>query len=131
MKDWGRERMYERKRLKAARIAKGVTQAELAQRIGVTTQAISSFEKGTKAPKMETVKRIAEALGISVAELYGRMDLAELWSNAACMGYCLMAMQQAGVPETMRRKVLACLEEKFDFYSLEDAKKASYANTEG
>lgn len=70
--------MYERKRLKAARIAKGVTQAELAQRIGVTTQAISSFEKGTKAPKMETVKRIAEALGISVAELYGRMDLAEL-----------------------------------------------------
>lgn len=53
------------------------------------------------------------------------------WSNAACMGYCLMAMQQAGVPETMRRKVLACLEEKFDFYSLEDAEKASYANTEG
>ena len=41
------------------------------------------------------------------------------------------AMQQAGVPETMRRKVLACLEEKFDFYSLEDAEKASYANTEG
>lgn len=53
------------------------------------------------------------------------------WSNAACMGYCLMAMQQAGVPETMRRKVLACLEEKFDFYSLEDAEKAGYANTEG
>lgn len=53
------------------------------------------------------------------------------WSNAACMGYCLMAMQQAGVPETMQRKVLACLEEKFDFYSLEDAEKASYANTEG
>lgn len=53
------------------------------------------------------------------------------WSNAACMGYCLMAMQQAGVPETMRRKVLACLEEKFDFYSLEDAEKAGCANTEG
>ena len=34
------------------------------------------------------------------------------WSNAACMGYCLMAMQQAGVPETMQKKVLACLEEK-------------------
>ena len=53
------------------------------------------------------------------------------WITAACMGYCLMAMQQAGVPETMRRKVLACLEEKFDFYSLEDAEKAGYANTEG
>ena len=48
------------------------------------------------------------------------------WSNAACMGYCLMAMRQAGVPEPMQRKVLACLEEKFDFYSLADAENAGY-----
>ena len=46
------------------------------------------------------------------------------WSNAACMGYCLMAMRQAGVPEPMQRKVLACLKEKFDFYSLADAENA-------
>lgn len=63
--------MYERKRLKAARIAKGVTQTELAARIGVTAQAVSSFEKGTKEPKMEMVKRIAEALGITPNELFG------------------------------------------------------------
>ena len=131
MKDWGRERMYERKRLKAARIAKGVTQAELAQRIGVTTQAISSFEKGAKAPKMETVKRIAEALGISVAELYGRMDLAELWSNAACMGYCLIAMRRANLRPGAQRRVLMVLEQCFDDVSVEDAEKAGYANTEG
>ena len=49
--------------------------------------------------------------------------LSEPWSNAACMGYCLMAMRQAGVPEPMQQKVLACLEEKFDFYSPEDAEK--------
>lgn len=52
--------------------------------------------------------------------------LSEPWSNAACMGYCLMAMRQAGVPEPMQRKVLACLKEKFDFYSLEDAENAGY-----
>ena len=50
--------------------------------------------------------------------------LSEPWSNAACMGYCLMAMRQAGVPEPMQQKVLACLEEKFDFYSLADAENA-------
>lgn len=55
--------------------------------------------------------------------------LNEPWSNAACMGYCLMAMQQAGVPEPMQKKVLVCLEEKFDFYSLEDAEKAGYRKT--
>ena len=52
--------------------------------------------------------------------------LSEPWSNAACMGYCLMAMRQAGVPEPMQRKVLACLEEKFDFYSLADAENAGF-----
>jgi len=56
--------------------------------------------------------------------------LNEPWSNAACMGYCLMAMQQAGVPEPMQKKILASLEEKFDFYSLEDAEKAGYRKTE-
>ena len=52
--------------------------------------------------------------------------LSEPWSNAACMGYCLMAMRQAGVPEPMQRKVLACLKEKFDFYSLADAENAGH-----
>ena len=29
--------------------------------------------------------------------------LSEPWSNAACKGYCLMAMRQAGAPEPMQR----------------------------
>ena len=33
--------------------------------------------------------------------------LSEPWSNAACMGYCLMAMRQAGVPEPMQRKAVS------------------------
>lgn len=58
------------------------------------------------------------------------MNLNGPWSNAACIGYCRMAMQQAGVPEPMQKKVLECLEEKFDFYSLADAEKAGYKKTE-
>lgn len=122
--------MYERKRLKAARIAKGVTQTELAERIGVTAQAVSSFEKGTKEPKMEMVKRIAEALGISVAELYGRTDLTDLWSNAACRGYCLIAMRRANLRPGVQRRVLIVLEQCFDDISVERAEKAGYENVE-
>lgn len=48
------------------------------------------------------------------------------WSNAACMGYCLIAMRRAN-----QRRVLMVLEQCFDDVSLEDAEKASYANTEG
>ncbi len=122
--------MYERKRLKAARIAKGVTQTELAARIGVTAQAVSSFEKGTKEPKMEMVKRIAEALGISVAELYGRTDLTDLWSNAACRGYCLIAMRRANLRPGVQRRVLMVLEQCFDDISVERAEKAGHENVE-
>lgn len=122
--------MYERKRLKAARIAKGVTQTELAARIGVTAQTVSSFEKGTKEPKMEMVKRIAEALGISVAELYGRTDLTDLWSNAACMGYCLIAMRRANLRPGVQRRVLMVLEQCFDDISVERAEKAGHENVE-
>lgn len=71
--------------------------------------------------------------GADISVTYDNKALAGLnepWSNAACMGYCLMAMQQAGVPEPMQKKVLVCLEEKFDFYSLEDAEKAGYRKTE-
>lgn len=58
------------------------------------------------------------------------IGLIEPWSNAACMGYCLMAMQQAGVPEPMQEKVLRELELSFDDVSIEAAEKAGYKKTE-
>lgn len=57
------------------------------------------------------------------------MNLNGPWSNPACMGYCLIAMRRAGVNVKMQKKVLVCLEEKFDFYSLAAAEKAGYRKT--
>ena len=48
-------------------------------------------------------------------------DLNGPWSNAACMGYCLIAMRRAG---------LRVLEGVFDDVSIEDAEKAGYDNRE-
>lgn len=53
------------------------------------------------------------------------------WSNAACMGYCLIAMRRAGLRPTVQRRVLLVLEGVFDDVSVEKAEKAVYANTEG
>ncbi len=50
--------------IKQARTAAGITQAELAKRLGVTPQAISQYERGIKNPKTETLKKIAAALGV-------------------------------------------------------------------
>lgn len=52
------------------------------------------------------------------------------WSNAACMGYCLIAMRRAGLRPTAQRRVLLVLEDVFDDVSIEDAEKAGYDNKE-
>ena len=43
------------------------------------------------------------------------------WSNAACIGYCAMAMRNAGLSEKTQRKVLDELTRCFDDVSVEDA----------
>lgn len=61
--------------IKNARLTIGITQAELARRLGVTPQAISQYERGEKKPKIETIKKIADALGVSWFQLSHLDDL--------------------------------------------------------
>ena len=46
-----------------------LTQAQLARTIGVTDKAISKWERGRGLPDISLVEPLAEALGVSVAEL--------------------------------------------------------------
>lgn len=48
---------------------KGLTQAELAERVGVTGGAVSKWERGLCYPDIETVVRLAEVLDLSVGEI--------------------------------------------------------------
>ena len=48
---------------------KGPTQAELAERVGVTGGAVSKWERGLCYPDIETVVRLAEVLDLSVGEI--------------------------------------------------------------
>lgn len=88
------------------------------------------MDEDKKKARMKRAQRAALMNGVreqTISVTYDNKALAGLnepWSNTACMGYCRMAMQQAGVPEVMQKKVLACLEEKFDFYSLKGAENA-------
>ena len=55
-------------------------------------------------------------------------DINGPWSNAACMGYCLIAMRRAGLRPTAQRRVLLALEGVFDDVSVEKAEKTGYDN---
>lgn len=54
-------------RLTEARQAARLTQTELADQIGVSRQAVSAYELGTKSPEPSTMLKLAEALGQPLA----------------------------------------------------------------
>ena len=53
-------------KLKAARIAAGMTQQQLAAAAGLTQKDISRYESGKHEPGALTLKRLAQALGCSM-----------------------------------------------------------------
>lgn len=59
--------------LKALRQSRGLTQEEVAGRLGVTRQTVSSYESGRTRPDLDTLKRLAEVYDTDIqAILYGR-----------------------------------------------------------
>ena len=55
---------YERKKA-------GITQSELAARIGVTSATITRYEKGQREPRLDQLQKIAEALNVSSISTVG------------------------------------------------------------
>ncbi len=57
-------------RLKLLRAEHGLTQEDLAQRIGVSRQAINALETERHDPSLDLAYRIAAALGVSVELIF-------------------------------------------------------------
>ena len=57
--------------IRTVRKLQGLTQKELARRLGISPVGVAQWENGLRNPKHETIKRIASALGVSVTVLYG------------------------------------------------------------
>lgn len=53
-------------RIKQYRLKAGMSQAELAKKIGTTPQNISQYERGIRNPKYDTLRRISVALDVSL-----------------------------------------------------------------
>ena len=56
-------------KLKAARIAAGLSQAQLAEAVGCLQKDISRYESGKHEPRALTLKKMAQALGCSMDDL--------------------------------------------------------------
>lgn len=60
--------------LKKLRIISNYSQMQLAQKAGISQCHLSSLERGVKQPTLPVLKRLAAALGISIAELIDEDD---------------------------------------------------------
>jgi putative transcriptional regulator len=59
-------------RIRALRFARGeMTQADLADQVGVTRQTIIAIEQGRYSPSLEVAFRIAHALGAPLDDVFG------------------------------------------------------------
>jgi transcriptional regulator with XRE-family HTH domain len=63
--------------LRRVRLGQFLSQAELARRSGVHALTITRLESGRTAPSTRTVRALAQALGISPAELATPEEVAE------------------------------------------------------
>ena len=60
--------------IKKARLDAGLTQIEVAEKLGVAQAQDARWENGGRNPKDETVKKLAEIFGVTFDKLQGRND---------------------------------------------------------
>jgi len=58
-------------RIKKIRKQKGLSQTDLGERIGVSQQVITNYERGLREPDIETLLKIAGALDVTLESLIG------------------------------------------------------------
>ena len=61
-------------RLKDVRKDSGMSQADVADEIGVTKSAYANYEQGTREPSLKVLKAICDTLDVSCDYLLGRDD---------------------------------------------------------
>lgn len=62
-------------KIKQLREENGMTQKELADRVGNVQRNVSNWEIGASEPDCETIVRLAEVFGVTLDELFGREEL--------------------------------------------------------
>ena len=72
-------------RIKEARKKAGLTQKELAAKLGIAYQTLAQWENDLRNPKRETLQKIASALGINWYELYAESEEEQIEAKKTMM----------------------------------------------
>jgi transcriptional regulator with XRE-family HTH domain len=98
-------------RLLARREAAGLTQAELAHRIGEKQTTLSLWERSGRPPRADALPKLAKALGVSIEALLGEASddapLAPIADNPGHVGELERAFDEVrALPRRQQKRVL-------------------------
>ena len=70
-------------RIKVLRAERNWTQADLAERTGISRQAVISIEKYKYTPSLELAFKIAQVFGVEITTVFSPEEDSK-WSNSSC-----------------------------------------------
>ncbi len=88
-------------RIKKLREQKNTTQGDLAKAIGVTTSAVSAWEKGINEPRMGAVHKIAQYFNVTKSYLVNDEDLPIYDSQAIMIAETLIKYENQELAQLM------------------------------
>jgi transcriptional regulator with XRE-family HTH domain len=92
------------RRVRAQRLVRGMSQTDLANRIGITFQQVQKYEKGVNRVGAGRLTRIAEALGVPVAFLFGATEApAGSPGEGANAAFAFLETERGGAPRARLR----------------------------
>lgn len=90
---------------------KGMTQADLAEKMGITDKAVSKWERDLSYPDIASIPRLAEILGVSVDELLSLKRPDGEKGKTKTEEYVTLALNSISVAMGIAVVVLAVLDE--------------------
>ena len=97
-------------RIKACRMKKGLTQAELADLVDITREAIASYESGRVRLMDDMIVRFAKALDVSADELLG-LSPKKASEESQSLRVTKRIRQIENLPELKRKAILKTLDD--------------------
>lgn len=73
--------------IKTLRIARGLTQFELAEKMGVSQATVGMWETGGRTPRFSKIPKLAEVLGCSIPDLFKGENSSEDMESNSGNGY--------------------------------------------
>lgn len=71
----------------------GMTQEDVANRLGISGQAVGAWENGRSRPRLEKLNQLARLLGVDASDLVDMRDVCCASCYASCISSCISRLQ--------------------------------------